>query len=933
MSDRQCLWTKNGATLGLVLLAFAGLDNSSVLAKDAQSYVGTAQTYAEKGNLKAAEIELRNAVREAPQDAHIHALLAQVYLRLGEFSSAEREARSARGLNGAESDYLLTLADAMSRQSKFADIPVEIKPGNRAPELESKVRLFLAMAAAGMGDRAKSEALLREAVAVDPNTPGPKIALARQLLGKNIPESEKLVEEVLAKDPRSTEAIAVKGEILIVKGDTDGAIQRFGEALAIDPNSQSARLGRANVNLSRGDYGSVDNDIDPILKASPENFAANYLRALEHFKKKDFGAADKVLDRLSPGFSNLAEGLYVQAATKYSLGQYGQASDAIAKYVARVPGNPFGARLAALIAVRRGAPDVAIQYLTGYLEKAQPDPGTLTLLGNIYATIRKPTLALEQYQKAAALEPENPTIKTMVAASEIDTGAGQKGLEELEQVFSTDSGATIAGPTLVLTDLRAGQVDKAAQVAEELIKRDSNNQLYQVLLGIVKTAQRNYPAAETIFKALVDKAPDFGPARANLAQVYVLAGNIDEARKTYQDFLVRNPNDVSVLLGVADVAAREKKWNEAVAYANRARTAASSNPAPGLKLLDLYAAQQDWEQAKRLASELSVQFPSNAEIAEAQGRILAASGDPDGAIESYRRAFELAPKSTPILSRYLSALGAAKRFPEYRTILQSRLDKDPGNRSLKAQLVRTEAEIGGLEAGLAKARSFAKDEPDSSVYDLVSAELYERAGKRSDAINLLQKRASARPSDNDVTIALSGLYSRAGNSEKAEAVLSSRLKDQPDATSIRAVLGDFYIRNNKFDAALREEAALVAARPDDPAILNNLAWLYQQMGDLPKALELAKKASSIAPGNGSIADTLGWILLGQGEAEKALTHLQAASSANPGDPEIRYHVAVALDRLGRTADARAMLEQLLGSGASFSSKDKAEKLLDELKRG
>jgi hypothetical protein len=53
----------------------------------------------------------------------------------------------------------------------------------------------------------------------------------------------------------------------------------------------------------------------------------------------------------------------------------------------------------------------------------------------------------------------------------------------------------------------------------------------------------------------------------------------------------------------------------------------------------------------------------------------------------------------------------------------------------------------------------------------------------------------------------------------------------------------------------------------------------------------------------------------------------------PGNPDIQYHVAVALGRAGRPADARAVLEKLLSSGGSFSSRADAQKLLDELKRG
>ena len=46
-----------------------------------------------------------------------------------------------------------------------------------------------------------------------------------------------------------------------------------------------------------------------------------------------------------------------------------------------------------------------------------------------------------------------------------------------------------------------------------------------------------------------------------------------------------------------------------------------------------------------------------------------------------------------------------------------------------------------------------------------------------------------------------------------------------------------------------------------------------------------------------------------------------------------YLVTVALNRVGRTADAQATLEKLLGSGAAFSDRAEAEKLLQQLKHG
>ena len=330
-------------------------------------------------------------------------------------------------------------------------------------------------------------------------------------------------------------------------------------------------------------------------------------------------------------------------------------------------------------------------------------------------------------------------------------------------------------------------------------------------------------------------------------------------------------------------------------------------------------------------------FPGNAAVAETQGRILAAAGERDAAVDPFRQAYEAAPNSEPIFQRYLGALVAAKRLPEARTVLQARLDKDPGNRTLKEQLIRLDAEISGLDAGIAKARAFAKADPDSSVYDLTAADLYARNGKRAEAVALLEKSAAAHPEDASIGVGLARLYAAGGNFDKAEALLSARVKEHPDDLALRRGLADVYLLDKKYDAAASEETFILSKRPNDVVALNNLAWLYQQRGDLAKARELAEKAVAVAPpsapATGMIKDTLGWVLLAQGDIQAALPHLEAARAALPGNPEIQYHVAVALQRSGRVSDARAMLEKLLSSGMSFTSKADAEKLLDELKRG
>jgi len=272
---RHCLWRR---------LTFAGLLSASICpgapAAEPADLVKDAEQYIAGGNLRAAEIQLKNAVRQSPQDPVIRARLAEIYLQLGEAAAAESEARAARERGGDEADYLPILADALLRQDKFAEVLTSIHPGDRNAALESKVRAALGTAAIGLRDQDKAAALLRDAVRLDPRAVKPKIQLA-QLLNANDPaEADELIDEVIAADPRSTEALQVKGKMLRVRGDLDGALRLFDQALQIDPKNLPAILGRAEVDIIRGEFKAAGDILDPILAATPDNFMANYLRAL-----------------------------------------------------------------------------------------------------------------------------------------------------------------------------------------------------------------------------------------------------------------------------------------------------------------------------------------------------------------------------------------------------------------------------------------------------------------------------------------------------------------------------------------------------------------------------------------------------------------------------------------------------------------------------
>jgi Tetratricopeptide repeat len=135
MRKTRCGFVELRTALAIVVLLATA---SSAVAAQSPASVKSADQYIANGNLKAAEIELRNAVRDAPQDPQLRIRLARVYLQLGDPISAEREARAARERNGAEADYLPVLDQALLRQGKFQELSDLVRPGNRPPLSKAK---------------------------------------------------------------------------------------------------------------------------------------------------------------------------------------------------------------------------------------------------------------------------------------------------------------------------------------------------------------------------------------------------------------------------------------------------------------------------------------------------------------------------------------------------------------------------------------------------------------------------------------------------------------------------------------------------------------------------------------------------------------------------------------------------------------------------
>jgi predicted Zn-dependent protease len=215
------------------------------------------------------------------------------------------------------------------------------------------------------------------------------------------------------------------------------------------------------------------------------------------------------------------------------------------------------------------------------------------------------------------------------------------------------------------------------------------------------------------------------------------------------------------------------------------------------------------------------------------------------------------------------------------------------------------------------------------------ARLQLAAGNDSGASYSLEKSLSSQPNFPPALMLRAEIEIRQREFIKAEQHINQISKIPGSNGVVASLKGDLAMAQGQFATALTAYNDALK-KSDSPSMALRLYRAYAAMGDLPKgkdksATSHAERAYSLRPTDPVVIDTLGWIMLQQGGTlDRALALLRDARLRNPNDPEIRYHLATALAKSGRRAEARDELAQALRGNVSFAGVGDARRLQAEL---
>jgi Flp pilus assembly protein TadD len=109
--------------------------------------------------------------------------------------------------------------------------------------------------------------------------------------------------------------------------------------------------------------------------------------------------------------------------------------------------------------------------------------------------------------------------------------------------------------------------------------------------------------------------------------------------------------------------------------------------------------------------------------------------------------------------------------------------------------------------------------------------------------------------------------------------------------------------------ALSRSRELVQRRPGMAIALRSLAHLEREAGNLDAAIDALRRARALMPDDGETAALLGAYLTEGGRAAEAVDLLAPFALQAQADPQVLVTQGLALAKLGRTAEALAVIDQ------------------------
>lgn len=559
-------------------------------------------------NYVAAEAFLGRALKTSPNLLLSRQLLAQVYLRTNqptktlEVLAPLLEGKNVDGASLAlAADAWMQTGDTKRSEAAFAQA-AKIAPN------DARVRTSAALAQLARGNSSAALGQL-EAIAAEDKGPRADVALISARLKLNdIPGALKAIEGLERKTPDRPLAYNLKGRVLLLKRDLEGAKSAFETALSKDPGYFPAIASLAAMELSAGKPELARKRFEEVTKARPKAHEA--WLAMAELDARTGAPPEQVLGHL-------------RSAVKANAGE--------------------AAPHLALIKNLLGAGDYK-SALTAAREASAALPSNLEImaaLGRTQVAAENAEQAVSTFKQLTALQPTNPAHHYSMAEALMAHKDSEGARRSLRKALEIQPDFTPAKQALVKLSLIEKRPQEGLAIAKDMQKQSPLNPTGFILEGDVELSRKNFDAATAAYKQafqLAKTTENFVRVHGALRQ----GGKTAEAERLTADWSKARPKDAGLRYYLGDLALSQ---NEFAAAEGHYRTVLELQPNNALAMNNIawLLAKQGKPGAVAMAEKANELMPGKVALMDTLATALASENKLPKAIDVQKSAIARSP--------------------------------------------------------------------------------------------------------------------------------------------------------------------------------------------------------------------------------------------------------------------------------------------------
>ena len=603
-----------------------------------------------KDLVKASAEQYRKTLAIKPDDVSVRMALARTLAMTEQYPEAEQLYRQVIAKNPNDPAAYRELYQLLMLQKRTAEGEQLLKDATSRNVNDQNFEVMLAGHYFSQRDTAHMKGMLDKIESQFQKNPSAYLTVGDFYLRTgNADEAIRQYEAGIQHDPaHKTEYEKRVIDVMIREGKVKEAYDKNLDLLKESPKDPDARGIKASFLLDKGDVNQALTELQAVVTAKPENFVARFNLGRAHFAK---GQYEQALQQFSEAVKLRPD--YIRPRLAMTQVALMQGNNDLALRLAQEtlkysPDNP-SARLMQASALMRLKRMPESHAVLESLLKGNPAQGDILLeFGVLNLAEKKYPEAVEHFRAAFASDPGNIRGLMGEAQAYYMLNQPQKALQVIQAAVDKYPDRGDVYRELAGAHIRQKQYDVALKELQQLLAKYKLSPSEQAnaygAMGEIYSRTGDLPKAIENLEKSRRLAPDNVALLNFLAQTYNRAGQREQARRTFQDALSKDPGNPQTMNNLAYLMADlGTDLDQALTLANRAKQRLPNLVEVSDTIGWIYLKKNLSDSATDVFRDLNTKVPNNATFRLHYCMALAQKGDKAGASRECHTAMNLNP--------------------------------------------------------------------------------------------------------------------------------------------------------------------------------------------------------------------------------------------------------------------------------------------------